>query len=409
MINRHLREFTPKHSDKSLDILISSESLQDNKIAVRTRERIPARRIALVHDWLTGMRGGEIVLEELCRMFPSADIFTLNHHRGKLSDEIEKHRIFESPIPRLPCGRKLFRAYLPLFPWAIESFDLNDYDLVISSSHCVAKGVIPAPDALHVSYIHTPMRYVWDIRTQYLGKQRMKFFKRGVAGFAAHYLRSWDVESSTRVDKFVANSRWVSARIRKYYRRDSTVIYPPVKIEKFTPGEGGGGYFLTVSAFVPYKRVDLAIEACNKLGKKLIVVGAGPELKRLKRIAGKNIQFIGGVKHDHLSSLYREAEAIIYPALEDFGIVPVEAQACGRPVIAYGRGGVLETVVDEGKRRTGMFFPEQTVQSLVETLRMFDPDDFDPKVIRKNSERFNRERFIGEMTDLIESSWQNDR
>ncbi|NQT34182.1 glycosyltransferase [bacterium] len=374
-------------------------------IAETVRERIPAQRVALVHDWLTGMRGGEMVLEELCRMFPEADLFTLIHIPGRVSKLIENRLISESPIARLPFGRRWFRVYLPLFPMAIESFDLNGYDLVISTSHCVAKGVIPAPNALHVAYIHTPMRYVWDLRSDYIGPKKLKSPARAIAGIAAHYLRSWDVSSSARVDEFVANSNWVSSRIKKYYRRDASVVYPPVSIERFSPGNGGGGYFLIVSALVPYKRVDIAIEAFSRLRKKLVVVGDGPERHRLKHLAGSNVKFTGSVSSEDLVELYRNSEALIYPGIEDFGIVLVEAQACGRPVIAFKGGGALETVISDGDKLTGVFFTEQSSQSLIDTLTDFEPHRYDPAVIRSNAERFKRERFLTEMTDLICKAW----
>ncbi len=374
-------------------------------IAGTVRERIPARRVALVHDWLTGMRGGEMVIEELCRMFPEADLFTLIHIPGRVSKLIENRRISESPIAKLPLGRRWFRCYLPLFPMAIESFDLNGYDLVISTSHCVAKGVIPAPNALHVAYIHTPMRYVWDLRSDYIGAKRLNLPARAIAGIVAHYLRSWDVSSAARVDEFVANSNWVSSRIKKYYRRDASVVYPPVSIERFSPGSGGGGYFLIVSALVPYKRVDIAVEAFSRLRKKLVVVGDGPERRRLKHLAGSNVKFTGSVSPEELVELYRNSEALIYPGIEDFGIVLVEAQACGRPVIAFKGGGALETVITDGDKPTGVFFNEQSSQSLIDTLTDFEPRRYDPAVIRLNAERFKRERFLTEMTDLIHKAW----
>ncbi|MDP8237657.1 MAG: glycosyltransferase [Candidatus Hatepunaea meridiana] len=375
-------------------------------IAQQVKELIPAKRVALVHDWLTGMRGGEMVLEEFCRMFPEADLYTLVHNPGSVSETIEKHRIFESPIVRLPWGRRSFRTFVLLFPWAIESFDLKDYDLVISTSHSVAKGVIPSPDALHVSYIHTPMRYVWDVRSDYLGPSQLGWLSRTVAGFATHYLRSWDVISSTRVDEFIANSHWVSSRIKKYYRRKAAVIHPPVSLEQFSISNGGGEYFLVVSALVPYKRVDIAVEACSRLGLKLVVVGDGSERRKLKRLAGKTVEFAGWVGVDKLNELYKGARALIHPALEDFGIVLVEAQASGRPVIAYGRGGALESVVTDGDNKTGVFFYEQNSESLMKILKDFNSNQFDPIAARSNSERFSRERFITDMIDFIGSAWE---
>ncbi len=370
---------------------------------------VPAGKIALVHDWLTGMRGGEIVLEELCRLFPQADLFTLVHVKGSVSALIENRRIFESPIAKTPRGRRSYQNWLPLFPWAIESFDLRGYDLVVSTSSCAAKGVIPAPDAVHVSYIHSPMRYVWDMRSDYLGPGRMNSAGRFIAGWLAHYLRNWDVSSSTRVDKFIANSKHVQSRVKKYYRRDAAVVHPPVDVDKFKLSGKIEDYFLTVSALVPYKRIDLAIDACTKLKQRLIVVGNGSELNRLKQLAGGSVEFAGSLPHDKLSELYGKARALIFPGEEDFGIAPVEAQAAGRPVIAYARGGALETVMGEGENRTGVFFHEQSTEALMQALKDFDADDFDPEIIRRNAERFRREKFIDRMKSLITETWREIR
>ncbi len=381
----------------------------DSEIARKVKELVPAKRVALIHDWLTGMRGGEKVLEELCLMFPEADIFTLIHTPDRISEGIEKHRIIESPIVRLPFGRRFFRTYLPLFPWAMESFDLKGYDLIISSSHSVAKGVIPTPDALHVTYAHTPMRYVWDVRSDYLGPQQLSQPLRAAAGLVAHYLRIWDEVSAARVDRFAANSGHIRDRIRKYYRREATVIYPPVAIDHFSLEHKASGYFLVVSALVPYKRVDLAVEACSRLGLRLIVVGEGSEDRKLARLAGGSVEFVGSVSLEKIIELYQGADALIHAGEEDFGIVLVEAQACGCPVIAYGRGGALETVISDGAERTGVFFHEQSVASLMELLRGFDPDQFDAEAIRRNAERFNRDRFLNEMTEFIHNAWEDNR
>lgn len=362
-------------------------------------------KVALIHDWLTGMRGGEKVLEAFCELFPDADIFTLVHKHGSMSPIIAKHNIFESPLAKIPHGREMYRKLLPLFPWAIESFDLKGYDLILSSSSSVAKGIIPPPDALHVSYLHSPMRYIWDMRSDYLGPAKMGAVSRFAAGWVAHYLRNWDVNSSARVDKFVANSRHVRSRIKKYYHRSADVIYPPVDIKSFKPGKSDGGYFLVVSALVPYKRVDLAVAACIKLGLKLIVVGDGEELPHLRDFAGDKVDFLGFQDTKNLLELYQNATALIHPAEEDFGIAPVEAQASGRPVIAYNRGGARETVIMDGKNSTGFLFSHQTVESLEDALRRFDPAQFDSNIIRRNSLRFGRDRFLSEIRNYITSSW----
>ena len=350
------------------------------------------------------MRGGERVLEEFCRIYPNADLFTIVHRAGSVSPIIENRRVFESPVAKLPFARRKHQVWLPLFPWAVESFDLRGYDLVISTSHCVAKGVITQPDALHVSYVHTPMRYVWDMRNDYLNRDSVSVPFLFFAGWAAHYLRNWDMVSSSRVDQFVANSRHVQQRIMKYYRRESVVVYPPVDVDEFSVGNGTGGYFLVVSALEPYKRVDLAVEACSNLAVKLLVVGSGSQSRRLRRMAGNSVQFTESAERNKLPEIYRNASALLFPGEEDFGIVPVEAQASGIPVIAYGRGGATETIIDSGEMKTGVFFKEQTAASLAEAIRNFDAGSFDPHEIRRNAERFNRQRFIREIKEVIMKS-----
>jgi len=364
------------------------------------------KKVAIIHDWLTGMRGGERVLEELLLLFPQADIFTLVYDRDRVSNLISSHRIYESSLVKLPFARKHFRTLLPLFPWAIESFELKGYQLVVSSSHCVAKGVIPPPDALHVSYVHSPMRYVWDMRSEYLNGNDTTEFKRGIAGFATHYLRNWDASSACRVDRFIANSGHVRNRIIKYYRRDAEVIHPPVEVDQFRPGEGRGGYFLTVSALVPYKRIDLAIEACERLGRPLKIIGDGPEYSKLRDLAGKNTEFLGSVDFKDLPGIYADALAFIHPAEEDFGIAPLEAQAAGRPVIAYGRGGALETVITHGQNPTGVFFAEPTVESLSEIIKNFDRLAYNPTDARHNAEQFAPPVFRRKIEAFITDSWQ---
>jgi len=367
---------------------------------------LSGRKVALVHDWLTGMRGGEMVLEELCRLFPDSDLYTIVHRKGSVSETIENRRIFESPIARIPMGREHYQKYLPLFPWAIESFDLRGYDLIISTSSSVAKGIIPPPDALHISYLHTPMRYVWDMRSDYMNPDRINRLERFIGGWCAHYLRNWDVSSSARVDQFIANSKHVQKRISKYYRRDSVVIYPPVSVSQFEVSENHEDYFMTVSALVPYKRIDLAVKACSKLSLPLIVVGIGSEYRYLQSIAGKTVKFVGSQSQTQLARLYKNCLAMIHPGEEDFGIAPVEVQAAGRPVVAFKRGGVLETVLGEGENRTGIFFKEQTVKSLMEVLKGFDDLKFDQMVIRRNAEQYDRSRFGEEISRLIETCWK---
>lgn len=360
-------------------------------------------KVALVHDWLTGMRGGEKVLEVFCELFPEADLYTLLHIPGSVSAGIEKRRIRTSFVQKLPLARKRYRMMLPLFPMAIEGFDLSGYDLVLSSSHCVAKGVIPPPGALHISYLHTPMRYVWDMYYEYFGT---KGFKGKAIGAFAHYLRIWDVSSSCRVDHYIANSAHVAKRIKKYYRRDSAVIHPPVDCSRFSVGTGPEDYYLIVSAFAPYKKIDMAIEAFNRTGLKLKIIGTGQDESKLKKIAGPNIEFLGWKTDSEIAGYYGKCRALIFPGEEDFGIVPLEAMASGRPVVAYGKGGALETIVPVGgkaKSPTGMFFQEQTSAALEEAVRSFEKNikAFDPSAIREHALGFDRPVFKEKISEYI--------
>ena len=358
-------------------------------------------KVALVHDWLTGMRGGEKVLEVFCELFPDAPIYTLLHNVGTLSPAIERHRIVTSFVQHLPKVAKGYRNYLPLFPTAIEAFNFAGYDLILSSSHCVAKGVIPHAGTTHICYIHTPMRYVYEMYDQYFGPDRMGRLKRILIPFFANYLRTWDMATTNRVDHFIANAENVRRRVQRHYRRDAAVIWPPVDTQHFTLSTKTEEFYLIISALAPYKRVDLAIEAVARLDRPLIIVGTGPERARLEQAAqGKNVKFIGWQSNDQLRDWYGRCRALLFPGEEDFGIVPLEAQACGKPVIAYGRGGALETVVD-GK--TGVFFPEQTVESLVTALKRFEDieRDFEPAKIREHALKFDRAQFKQRMTDFI--------
>ena len=368
-------------------------------------------KVALVHDWLTGMRGGERVLEVLCGLYPGADLYTLLHAGVRLSGPIEGMRIRTSFIQRFPGVSRYYRYCLPFFPAAVERFYLRGYDLIISSSHCVAKGILPMPGALHISYCHTPMRYVWDVHFEYF-KDPGKGLKNLLVSTLANYLRIWDVTSSQRVDEFVANSRFVQRRIKKYYRRESTVIHPPVNCDYFQPPgvPKDGDYFLMVTALVPYKRVDIAVDAFNRLGKRLLIVGDGQGTRDLKKRAGKTIEFLGWRGDEKIRECYQGCRALIFPGKEDFGITPVEAQACGKPVIAYGDGGVLETVRPFPRERqpTGVFFDQPTAQSLIEAVGLFERnrDRFDPQEIRTHALQFHREKFREKIQSFVEEKYR---
>jgi len=349
--------------------------------------------IALVHDWLTSMRGGEKVLEVFCELYPGATLVTLLHNKGSLSPTIEKMNIRTTFINRLPLKEKYYRNYLPLFPSAIESVDFSEFDLVLSSSHCAAKGAKAKKGSLHICYCHTPMRYVWEMYDEYFGKDKAGFVTRKAMSFFAPRLREWDVRSSARVNQYIANSHNVAERIKKYYNREADVIYPPVDTSLFQLSKKNDDYFLIVSALVPYKKVEIAIGAFNKIGKKLIVVGAGPESEKLQSMAKKNIEFLGWRSDDELAKIYAGCRALIFPGVEDFGIVPLEAMACGKPIIAFGKGGALETVVGEGDNATGIFFYEQTVDALIKTINAFDEKSFDPLKINARAREFDRALF----------------
>ncbi len=354
-------------------------------------------RVALIHDWLTGMRGGERCLEVFCELFPEADLFTLLHVPGSVSTVIERHRITTSFVQRLPAAATRYRYYLPLFPAAVEAFDLRGYDLVLSSSHCVAKGARRAPGARHVSYCFTPMRYVWDLYDDYFGRRARPLVRALMPPVAAR-LRRWDRRSTARVDDFIAISRHVASRIERYYGRSADVIYPPVDVQRFEVADGDAGeFYLVVSALVPYKRLDLAIQAVNRLGRRLLVVGSGPEERALRALAGPGVEFLGWRSDTEIAELYRRCRALVFPGVEDFGIVPLEAMAAGRPVVAFAAGGALETVVPPGgpEPPTGLFFDAQTVDALVEALRRLESGAiaFDPKRLRARAEAFDRPRF----------------
>ena len=370
-----------------------------------------AKRVALVHDWLTGMRGGEKVLEAALELYPQAEVYTLLHLPDQVSDLINSRRVHVSWLNALPGVRHYYRYLLPLMPTAIESFDLGDYDLVLSFNHCVAKGVrlTPRPGRrrpLHICYCHTPMRYVYDQFQDYFADGSRAWLRPGAELFRPALMR-WDKRTSRTVDCFVANSENVRGRIQKAYGRDSTVIYPSVDTEFFRlpPGpRNSSGFYLIAGALVPYKRVDLAIAACRKLGVPLKIVGVGTEDERLKKLAhGAPVEFLGWQSDDVLRELYQNCEAFLFPADEDFGIIAVEAMACGRPVIAYKKGGSLETV-QEGV--TGVFFGAQTASSLADAMTRAAKISFDPDAIRAHALKFDDKHFKSRFLRLVDESWE---
>ena len=359
-------------------------------------------RVGLVHDWLTGMRGGEKVLLSLARMFPDAPIHTLLHVRGSLDPELERRDIRTTFMQGLPGVERHYRSYLPLFPAAAATIDVSGYDLVISSSHCVAKGVKRRLGALHVCYCHTPMRYVWDRYDDYFGGDRVAAPLRPVVGLIASRLRAWDVATAPRVDHFAANSNYVAARIRRYYGRPSTVIPPPVDTDFYTPGpDGSGAYDLVVSALVPYKRLGLVLDAYRGSPVPLKIVGSGPEADRLRASAGPEVSFLGRIDDAALRGLYRGCRAVIMPNVEDFGITAVEAMACGRPVVAFGEGGGTESVIDG---ETGIVFREPTPAALRAAVDSLPGLRFNTAALRARAEVFSRRRFESRFRAFLDAA-----
>lgn len=361
-------------------------------------------RVAIIHDWLVTKAGAEAVLEQILLIYPGADVYTLVNflspeHSRLLNGSVCK----TSFIQNFPLAKKKYRAYLPFMPLAVEQFDLSGYDLIISSSHAVAKGVITGPNQLHVSYVHSPIRYAWDLQHVYLREAKLtKGIKSILARVILHYIRMWDYRTVNGVDHFIANSNFIARRIKKCYARDAEVIYPPVSLDEFViadkPKEQ---FYLTVSRIVPYKKIPMIVEAFSHMpDKRLIVIGDGPEKEQAQMVAGTNVEFLGHQPRSVLIDYMQRAKAFVFAAEEDFGIVPVEAQACGTPVIAYGKGGALETVQDGV---TGLFFDAQTPEALMGALSRFETiaSRMDKAVIRKNAERFGIERFRNDFKALV--------
>ena len=356
-------------------------------------------KVAVVCDWLVVYAGAERVIEQILKLYPEADIFSLidfvpEEQRGFLLGK----KATTSFLQNMPFARKKYRSYLPLMPLAIEQLDVTSYDLVISTSSAMAKGVITGPDQVHVAYIFSPVRYAWDLQFQYLNEAGLnKGFKGWLAKIILHYIRLWDYRTANGVDYFIANSRFIARRIKKVYGREAEVIYPPVDVEGFEYCKDKENYYLTASRMVPYKKVKLIVEAFNEMPEReLVVIGEGPDFKKIQEIAGDNVQLLGYQPDDVLRKYMQHAKAFVFAAEEDFGITPVEAQACGTPVIAYGRGGALETVRGYGQGAddaTGVFFGEQTVESIKEAVEHFEQVSIACEACRKNAERFGVEAF----------------
>ena len=363
-------------------------------------------KVAIVHDWLVVGGGAEKVLQRMIECFPRADIFTIVDF---LEDRtcIGNRPVHTSFIQKLPFARKRYRSYLPLMPLAIEQFDLSAYDLILSSSYAVAKGVLVGPDQLHVSYVHSPIRYAWDLQHQYLKESGLASgFKSILARILLHYIRGWDAHSANGVDYIIANSHYIARRITKSYQRDSTVIYPPVDVSGLSVGSQKGDFYLTAARLVPYKRIDLIVKAFSSTPhRRLVVIGDGPDMRKIKAAAGPNVEIMGYQPFEVLRDHLQRARAFVFAGEEDFGISIVEAQACGTPVIAFGKGGALESVIGLPRERpTGVFFRAQTPESLLEAVDRFEQHSrsFASKFCRENAERFSAEVFKATLSAFVE-------
>ena len=361
-------------------------------------------RVALVCDWLTTFGGAEKVILALHELFPHAPIYTSIYNRDQVPG-FEKAMIFTSYLQNLPFAKKHHQLYLGFMPHAFERFDLSNYDLVISSSHCCAKGIITKPNTLHVCYCHSPMRYLWENSHRYIQEYEANRLVKTIAPFFLHKIRLWDRLSADRVDEFIANSHHIQQRIQKYYRRPSTVIYPFVDMKKFERIESNSkreNFFLAVGRLTPYKKFDLVIDTFNQLKLPLKIVGKGVAFKRFQQMAGSTVELLGHVSDEQLLQLYSKAKALIFPQVEDFGIVPLEAMAAGCPVIAYRKGGAVETVVE---KKTGIFFDEQNVASLRAALEKFDTMNLSSKVIIDHARTFDKSVFQKKMIEFLEKKW----
>jgi len=361
---------------------------------------------ALVHDWLSVYAGAEKCVESFTNIWDDFEVYSLIDY---LSDEdreiiLKGKKANTSSIQNLPFSKTKYRNYLPFFPRAIEEFNLSKYDVILSSSHAVAKGVLTHSNQLHISYVHTPIRYAWDLYHQYLKESGLdKGFKGALAKYFLHKIRMWDMSTINRVDHYIANSHYIARRIKKVYGKESTVIYPPVDVKRFKLCEKKEDFYLTASRMVPYKKIDLIVEAFSKIDKKLVVIGTGPDMDKIKSFSGENIEFLGFASDDILLDYMQRAKGFVFVAEEDFGIVPVEAQACGTPVICLGKGGTKETVIDGV---TGIHFEEQTVESLSKAIKKFENNTFNPKKIREHSLQFSKERFEKEIEEFVNEKYE---
>ncbi|MDD3498573.1 MAG: glycosyltransferase [Candidatus Moranbacteria bacterium] len=361
-------------------------------------------RIALVHDYLVQYGGAERVLECFTELFPYAHIYTIVYDKESMHGVFEDKKIHTSFLQKFPLAKKRHRIFPLLMPSAIEQFDFSRYDVVLSDSSSYAKGIITGPETLHICYMHTPMRYAWDDCQKYTDDFGLPKFIKRIVPFFMNYVRLWDAVSAERVDRFIANSNFVAKRIKKYYKKNATVINPPVAVERFyveNDPEKRGDYFLMVGRLIAYKRHDIAIEAFNKLGLPLKIIGRGPEMKRLKKMAGPNVEFLGRVEDEDLPKYYAECKAFVFPQEEDFGIVAIEAMAAGRPLIAYKGGDIVEHM-EEGK--TGIFFQNQTAGDIVEAVKNFDDSKYDGGYIREKSLKFDREIFKKKVKEYVEKA-----
>lgn len=382
-----------------------------DQLVAKRRPGLPANlRVAIVHYWYVSRRGGERVADALLDIFPSADFFVMFHNPAALSASVKSHRVSTSFLQRVPGILRLYKNLMPLFPLALEQFRLDDYDVVISHEAGPTKGVLTRPHTQHICYTHTPMRYVWDMYHRYKAEAPLGAVGRAMYGLSTHYLRQWDHAAASRVDHFVASSHNGAARVRKYYRREAEVIYPPVDVSSFKVGHCREDFYLIVSPLVPYKRIDLAIEACNRLQRRLVVIGQGSEFSALRKMAGPTVELLGFQCDDVVHEHYQRCRAFLFPGEEDIGLTPIEAQACGCPVIAFGKGGALETVrgvfpgeLFDGASRTGVFFPEPTVDSMIEAIRSFERQEkrFSPTVIRQQAEQFDVAHFRAAMLSCV--------